>query len=181
MLKLAVQHFILLGALLVTAACGQQDVPGAGNVTAFPTTPPTTSPTESPTQAATESPTAMPTQAPVTTPTQAPTTEPTKSAEVPVTNPEERRAVMAARRALAKERNVQAEDLRLVSIEQQEWSDSSLGCPEPGMMYAQVITPGYLVVFETGGDRYEVHTDKNGRAVFCEKGTSRTPSGDILL
>jgi hypothetical protein len=48
-----------------------------------------------------------------------------------------------------------------------QWSDSSLGCPEPGVTYAQVITPGYLIELSTGGLTYEVHTDLNGRAVIC--------------
>jgi hypothetical protein len=37
------------------------------------------------------------------------------------------------------------------------------------MMYAQVITPGFLVVLEAGGERYEYHADREGTVVLCEK------------
>jgi hypothetical protein len=36
-------------------------------------------------------------------------------------------------------------------------------------MYAQVITPGYRVVLEAGGQRYEYHTDTGRFVVLCEK------------
>jgi hypothetical protein len=47
------------------------------------------------------------------------------------------------------------------------WPDSSLGCPQPGMMYSQVLTKGTFVVLEAGGQRYEYH---GGKPLFlCEK------------
>ena len=33
------------------------------------------------------------------------------------------------------------------------WSDASLGCPQPDMGYAQVVTPGYLVLFRDSEGR----------------------------
>ncbi len=56
-------------------------------------------------------------------------------------------------------------------MEAVDWSDASLGCPEPGQVYAQVITPGYRVLLEAAGKEYEVHTDQIGRsAVICGPG-----------
>lgn len=49
-----------------------------------------------------------------------------------------------------------------------EWPDASLGCPKPGMVYAQVITPGYLIVLGADGKEYEYHADRR-RVVYCEK------------
>lgn len=46
------------------------------------------------------------------------------------------------------------------TVESVEWPDASLGCPRPGMMYAQVITPGYRIVLEADGKRYEYHTSR---------------------
>jgi hypothetical protein len=54
------------------------------------------------------------------------------------------------------------------SVEAVQWRDSSLGCPKPGMNYLQVITPGYLIRLEVGGEIYEYHTDKEN-TVYCEQ------------
>jgi hypothetical protein len=43
----------------------------------------------------------------------------------------------------------------VVQATAQEWPDASLGCPQPGMMYAQVITPGYQIILEAAGRRYD--------------------------
>lgn len=62
-----------------------------------------------------------------------------------------------------------AESVQVVSVEAVDWSDSSLGCPKTGMMYAQVITPGYKIVLESGGRTYNFHTTLNpeGPLVRC--------------
>ena len=57
----------------------------------------------------------------------------------------------AARKLLADELEVDAGSFRLGSSESVQWSDASLGCPQEGMMYAQVITPGYKLVFGHAG------------------------------
>lgn len=56
----------------------------------------------------------------------------------------------------------------VVRVEPRDWSDSSLGCPREGEFYAQVITPGYLIVVEGNGEELEYHTDEAGNFVFCE-------------
>ncbi len=83
-------------------------------------------------------------------------------------SPSERQAAEAARKVIAQKAGVGADELKLVSVAAQEWNDSSLGCPEEGMMYMQVITPGYKVVLEADGKQYEAHTDRSGRAVTCQ-------------
>ncbi|MXX27541.1 MAG: hypothetical protein F4Z82_19095 [Caldilineaceae bacterium SB0668_bin_21] len=62
-----------------------------------------------------------------------------------------------------------SDEITVLSTEEVEWSDTSLGCPEPDGMYAQMITPGYLIVLETGGDSYKYHTstDPEGPLVHC--------------
>lgn len=76
--------------------------------------------------------------------------------------------VWAAVRALAERLGISESAIRVLSFKQVDWPDTSLGCPEPGMMYAQVITPGYRVVLEAAWETYEVHTDLTGRqVVFC--------------
>lgn len=52
------------------------------------------------------------------------------------------------------------EQVTVVSVDRAEWSDSCLGLPREGEVCAQVITPGYKVVLEAGGERYEYHLDQ---------------------
>ena len=68
----------------------------------------------------------------------------------------------AARKLLADELAVDAGDFRLESAESMQWSDASLGCPKEGMMYAQVITPGYRLIFDLAGASHVVHTNSDG-------------------
>lgn len=49
-----------------------------------------------------------------------------------------------------------------------DWPDASLGCPRPDMMYAQVITPGYLIRLTAGGRIYEYHADSGSQLISCE-------------
>ncbi len=83
-----------------------------------------------------------------------------------------------ARLLLADRLSAPVDSLALVSDEPVSWSDASLGCPEEGMAYAQVITPGHRITFSYQGERYEVHTSRDDgagpqlRMVSCEGGTS---------
>ena len=46
------------------------------------------------------------------------------------------------------------------------WEDASLGCPEPGVAYAQVVTAGWVIRLRHGGREYQYHADAE-RAVPC--------------
>ncbi len=64
--------------------------------------------------------------------------------------------------------------LRLIEGEAVVWPDSSLGCPEPGLAYTQVVVPGYRLTFTDGSRTYEVHTDDlGGQVILCEGGRPR--------
>ena len=78
------------------------------------------------------------------------------------------RLVQDARADLAKRLGQNPESFQLKKAEAVEWPDSSLGCPQPGFFYAQVITPGFQVVLEANGKEYDYHSD--GERIFlCEK------------
>jgi len=59
--------------------------------------------------------------------------------------------------------------LRIATVEAMNWPDAALGCPQPDMIYAAVITPGYRVVLETVDARFVVHTDSrpDGEKIIC--------------
>ena len=75
----------------------------------------------------------------------------------------------AAREALGERLGVAPDAPSLIAFEPVDWEDTSLGCPEPGNSYAQVITPGFrLVLGHTVGTRnelHEYHTDEDGSVV----------------
>ena len=63
----------------------------------------------------------------------------------------------------ADSRHIKTSDADVTSVEAVEWPDSSLGVPEQGKMYAQVITPGHRVMIRIpGGEILEVHTSATG-------------------
>ena len=84
--------------------------------------------------------------------------------------------VEQARNDLSERLDIAVDDISLRSVEPVEWRDSSLGCPKPGMNYLQVITPGYRIRLEAGGQLYEYHTDEKN-AIYCE--TTR-PAGERM-
>lgn len=74
-------------------------------------------------------------------------------------------AATAAREALAAQLNVSADTIQVTSVEAAEWPDACLGVTNPDEMCAAVITPGYIVMLEAGGQAYTYHTDATGNAV----------------
>lgn len=74
-------------------------------------------------------------------------------------------AASAAASILAKHLDVAVEAVTLISSEAVDWSDACLGIQQSGQVCAQVITPGYRLVFEVNGQQYEVHTDQTGGSV----------------
>jgi hypothetical protein len=100
----------------------------------------------------------------------APTSQPSPAAgPAPALDETSKQMAELAQAALATQLGVKASDVTLIAVEATEWNDSSLGCPEPGQAYLQVITPGYKMTLEAQGKRYEYHTDLRRRVVLCDK------------
>lgn len=53
--------------------------------------------------------------------------------------------------------SVSPDEIAVQSVEATEFPDASLGVPEAGKMYAQVITPGYIIRLIVDGTVYEYH------------------------
>ena len=56
---------------------------------------------------------------------------------------------------------------KMKSAERVDWNDASLGNPEPGVAYIQVMVPGYKLVLESEGEFHTHHTSQY-RVVFVE-------------
>jgi len=77
---------------------------------------------------------------------------------------------------------VQRAGIQIVGAEAVVWSDGSLGCPQPGMMYTQALVEGYRVVLEVNGERYDYHASDRGTFTLCEGGVTQVgpPPGLIV-
>lgn len=75
--------------------------------------------------------------------------------------------VRAALSQAAAELGVTPEQLTIITVEARDWPDSSLGCPQPGRAYSQIVTPGYRVVVQASGRDYEYHTNQTRMIVRC--------------
>ena len=53
--------------------------------------------------------------------------------------------------------SIDADQIVVESVTPTEFPDASLGVPEPGMIYAQVVTPGYVIRLIANGQTYEYH------------------------
>jgi hypothetical protein len=79
-----------------------------------------------------------------------------------------------ARQAVASALGIDQTGARVISSEPREFADASLDCPQPGMAYAQVITPGFRVLVEADGRRFDVRVAGSGGRI-CHR---RKPSPD---
>ena len=69
----------------------------------------------------------------------------------------------AAQRAGASVDAVEVVEARSV-----EWPDGSLGCPQPGMLYAQVVTFGYQIIVAVGEQTFDYRLGGRGDYRLCE-------------
>ena len=86
-------------------------------------------------------------------------------------------AVALAKDELAKSLRVAADTLELVDVVAARWRDSSLGCPEKSVVYAPVLTSGYVVGLRSAEVRHYVHVGA-GRAVVCAAKAAGLPNPD---
>ena len=80
-----------------------------------------------------------------------------------------RDAVARAVETLARELGRDSMEIAVAEVTPVEWPDSALGCRQPGMLYLQVVTPGYRVRLICDGQEHVVHTDGGRRAVRCRE------------
>lgn len=70
---------------------------------------------------------------------------------------------------LADRLDVEPASITVVSAEAVSWGDTSLGCPQPGMRYAQVVTDGTKIVLEHDGTEYAYHSGGDRSPFLCEE------------
>ena len=168
-----------LAGLLVLGACGSAD---ETNTTATTTTSTSNTTIITPTTAAEQvAPAAAPEAAPTTAaedpePTVSETIEPAGSVEggsvrrayVADEYPTELTGIIDGMIAdLAGRLAVAESAVTVVSVDDVTWADASLGCPQPGMSYAQVETDGMRVILEAAGDFYDYRSGGHSEPFLC--------------
>lgn len=62
--------------------------------------------------------------------------------------------------------------LKVVHSESVIWHDSSLGCPAPGAILSEAMTPGFRIRIEAGAETLDYHAPRRGRVRYCPPGQS---------
>lgn len=76
--------------------------------------------------------------------------------------------VERARADLATRLGEKESAIEVISAEGVTWSDGSLGCPQPGMMYTQALVEGSRVVLSHGERFYDYHAGTDDQSFLCE-------------
>jgi hypothetical protein len=63
---------------------------------------------------------------------------------------------------------VPVDQIQIESVEQKDWPDSCLGLSQSGESCSQVVTPGWLVVFNVSGTEYRFRVNETGTIVRQE-------------
>ncbi|MBM2854600.1 MAG: hypothetical protein HW417_1528 [Steroidobacteraceae bacterium] len=75
--------------------------------------------------------------------------------------------IEAATRDAASRMNIDPGTIEIVRAEHVTWSDGSLGCPAPEMLYTQALVPGYRVLLRASGEMLDYHASANGHLALC--------------
>ncbi|MBD1870208.1 hypothetical protein H6F93_26525 [Leptolyngbya sp. FACHB-671] len=99
-----------------------------------------------------------PLEADVPSPT-ATTTSPNPVTVLPAALTERLKSFLAAETAIT------SEAIALQQFEPVDWNNACIGVPSPEEFCAEMITPGYRIVFNTPNGAYVVHTDHSGQTI----------------
>ena len=80
----------------------------------------------------------------------------------------EGQAIERARNLLVEEYGLAREAIEVERAVPTEFADSSLGCPQKGMVYAPVLLSGYVVTIVSGRSTYEVRVSGD-QALICNR------------
>ena len=69
---------------------------------------------------------------------------------------------------LANRLSIPATEITLLDATSMVWPDASLGCPQPGMAYAQVPEDGLLIRLQVGDQIYPYHSGGLRDPFLCE-------------
>lgn len=77
--------------------------------------------------------------------------------------------IKIAKADLAKRLGISENEINVVEARAVVWPDASLGCPQPGMAYIQILFEGGLIRLEVAGQVYEYHSGGRDGPFLCEQ------------
>ena len=100
-----------------------------------------------------------------------PTTEATLpgAPDPPPVEEELQSQVELARADLARRLGVEEDEIQVVKATAITWRDGSLGCPQPGFSYIQVLIEGAVIELKVGSSVYSYHSGGNREPFLCEQ------------
>lgn len=60
--------------------------------------------------------------------------------------------------------------IEVVRADAVTWSDGSMDCPEPGMLYTQALVDGFHVIVDADGEELDYRAARGGSFLLCENG-----------
>lgn len=70
---------------------------------------------------------------------------------------------------------VAEDEIEVLEARDVTWPDAAAGCPRPGMVYMQVLTPGTLVRLRADGREYRYHARGRSLPLLCPKAQAVDP------
>ena len=74
-------------------------------------------------------------------------------------------AAEAARLWLVDQLKIDLNSIKVISVTPENWPDGCLGVHQPNVMCTSVIVPGFQVILEVKGQKFELRTNEDGKAV----------------
>lgn len=105
--------------------------------------------------------------APEAAATEGPTIEEPTPSHIPVDLTPAQRAALTA---LSEQLNLSVDKITLISTEAITWPDGCLGIVRMGVICTQAEVPGFKIILEADGQKYEFHTNQDGSIAMLVEG-----------
>ena len=96
----------------------------------------------------------------------------TKPVEPMLLAPKMKKLVDQAKKDLATRMSISDQQIEMLQAEFVTWRDSSAGCPQPGMQYLQVLTPGARILLRINDATYQYHSKGKHPPFLCQNPSS---------
>jgi hypothetical protein len=82
-------------------------------------------------------------------------------------SPDPAKTIQAAMDDVAQRTGLALSAIRLERMESVTWQDGSMGCPQPDVMYTQMLVPGNRIRIAAGDQTWVYHAATRGAPLLC--------------